>query len=110
MSARTLSASIPLQVSALITNSGTRAVQEVVQLYIRDRAASITRPVRQLKAFSRVLLNAGQSERINFMINRSDLAFIGLDNRPVIEPGEFDVWIAPSAQAEGVSGRFTLLI
>lgn len=97
-----------LIVSATVTNTGKVAVYEVVQLYVHDVAASITRPVRQLKSYRRVPLAPGKSEKVSFTLRRSDLTFIGEDMKPGVEPGDFLVWIAPSAEAEGVSGRFTL--
>jgi beta-glucosidase len=98
-----------LELSATISNSGNRTAEEVVQLYIHDRAASVTRPVRQLVAFRKLELKPGQSETVRFTIDRSMLEFYGIDNRLTVEPGLFDVWIAPSAQAEGVQGTFTLV-
>jgi beta-glucosidase len=98
-----------LEVRATITNSGTRAAEEVVQLYIHDVAASITRPVRELKAFRRVRLAAGARQEVVFTLKRSDLQFVGLDLRPTVEPGQFRLWVAPSAQAEGVSATFELV-
>jgi beta-glucosidase len=98
-----------IQVSATVANRGRRAAEEVVQLYIHDRVASITRPVRELKAFRKIALAPGQSEVVTFTLNAGDLAFYGLQDKPVVEPGTFDVWIAPSAQAEGVQGSFELL-
>jgi beta-glucosidase len=97
-----------LTVSATVTNTGKAAAEEVVQLYVHDVAASITRPVRQLKAYRRVSLAPGKSEKVSFALRRSDLTFIGEDMKPTVEPGDFLVWIAPSAEGEGVSGRFTL--
>jgi beta-glucosidase len=97
-----------LTVSATVANTGKAAAEEVVQLYIHDVAASVTRPVRQLKAYRRVSLAPGRSEKVSFTLRSSDLAFIGTEMRPVTEPGDFLVWIAPSAEADGVSGRFTL--
>ena len=97
-----------IAVSARITNRGTRAAEEVVQLYIHDRVASITRPVRELKAFRKIKLAPGQSEVVRFTLRPANLQFIGVDNRPVVEPGTFDVWIAPSAEADGVHGTFEL--
>ena len=96
-------------VSARITNRGKRAAEEVVQLYIHDQAASITRPVRELKAFRKVALAPGQSETVSFRLRRSDLTFIGQNLRPTVEPGMFDVWIAPSAEGTGSAGKFELL-
>ena len=98
-----------IQVSATITNRGRRAAEEVVQLYVHDRVASITQPVRELKAFRKIALAPGQSEVVRFTVTPADLAFYGLQDRPVVEPGTFDVWIAPSAEAEGVHGSFDLL-
>ncbi len=98
-----------LTVRATIANSGTRAAEEVVQLYIRDLAASVTRPVRELKAFRRVALKPGERQVVSFTLRRDDLLFIGQDLVPTVEPGRFCLWIAPSAQAEGVSGEFQLV-
>ena len=97
-----------LTVRATVTNRGRAAAVEVVQLYVRDVAASITRPVRQLKAFKRVALAPGESEQVTFVLRRADLLFIGQDLKPTVEPGRFDLWIAPSAEAAGVRGAFTL--
>ena len=97
-----------LTVSATVSNTGKVTADEVVQLYVHDIAASITRPVRQLKGYRRVSLEPGRSEKISFTLRRSDLTFIGMDMKPTVEPGAFRVWIAPSAEADGVSGRFTL--
>jgi beta-glucosidase len=97
-----------ISVSARITNRGRRAADEVVQLYVHDRVASITRPVRELKAYRKIALAPGQSQVVRFRLRTSDLGFIGTSNRPVIEPGKFDVWIAPSAEAPGVHGTFEL--
>ncbi|UZK67870.1 glycoside hydrolase family 3 N-terminal domain-containing protein [Sphingomonas sp. M1-B02] len=97
-----------LKVRAVVRNSGSRAAEEVVQLYIRDRTASITRPVRELKGFRKIALKPGESQQVEFTLRRSDLMFVGTDNRWTVEPGLFDLWIAPSAEAPGLSGRFEL--
>ena len=93
---------------ATLTNSGRRSADEVAQLYVRDLAASVTQPTRLLKAFRRVALASGGSQQVSFTLRRTDLQFLGVDLRPTVEPGDFRVWIAPSAEAEGVSGVFTL--
>jgi len=95
-------------VSATVTNSGSHAIEEVAQFYIHDRVASVTRPVRQLVAFDKVALAPDQTKTVSFRLDRSMLEFYGLDEKPVVEPGEFDLWIAPSAQAEGASGKIRL--
>ncbi|WP_446740859.1 glycoside hydrolase family 3 N-terminal domain-containing protein [Sphingomonas sp. CFBP 13706] len=109
LGAAQLSTDGALTVRATIGNSGTRAAEEVVQLYIRDLAASVTRPVRELKAFRRVALKPGERQVVSFTLRRDDLLFIGRDLVPTVEPGRFHLWIAPSAQAEGVSGEFQLV-
>ena len=105
LGAPTLPMSGEITVSAAITNRGRRAAEEVVQLYIHDRTASITRPVRELKAFRKLKLAPGQSETVAFKLRAADLQFIGRDNRPTVEPGTFDVWIAPSAESRRRSRR-----
>lgn len=88
-----------VEVAAVISNRGRRAATEVVQLYVRPRSATITQPVRRLVAFQRLDVPAGGTANAVFVLRRQDLAFIGIDNRPVTEPGAYDVWIAPSAEA-----------
>lgn len=104
-----LKADGPLEIAARIHNRGTRDAEEVVQLYVRDRAASVTRPVRQLKDFRKVAVAAGASAEVRFTLRREDLLFIGRDLKPTVEPGLFDLWIAPSAEADGLTGSFELV-
>lgn len=95
-------------IRATLTNQGHRAAEEVAQLYVRDRVASVTRPVRELKAFAKVSLAPGERREVAFTLRRADLEFFDLANRRTVEPGRFEVWVAPSAQAEGVQGSFEL--
>lgn len=97
-----------IEVAAMLTNTGSVAVDEVAQLYIRDQAASMTRPVRLLKGFAKVRLTPGESKRVTFPLRFADLLFSGENGKPTVEPGGFTVWVAPSAQADGVKGEFTL--
>jgi beta-glucosidase len=97
-----------IEFTATITNRGSRAAEEVVQFYVHDQVASVTQPVRLLKAFRKVALAPGQSQVVRFTLRSSDLAFLGKEDRPTIEPGTFDVWIAPSAESDGVHGTFEL--
>ncbi|MGC5797784.1 beta-glucosidase BglX [Sphingomonas sp. NFX23] len=85
-----------LTVTATVTNTGARAGDEVVQLYIHDRVASRTRPVRELKGFARVSLAPGESKLVTLTLKREDLRFWG-DGGWVIEPGLFDLWVATSS-------------
>jgi beta-glucosidase len=97
-----------IEISAKVTNSGSRAAEEVVQLYIHDRTASITQPVRKLKDFRKIALAPGQSRIVRFTLRPADLSFYGPQDRPIVETGIFDVWIAPSAESDGVRGSFEL--
>ena len=97
-----------LAIRATVTNRGRRAADEVVQLYVRDRVASITRPVRELKAFCKVHMSPGESVEVNFALTRSDLEFIGVEIKPTVEPGDFELWVAPSADAQQLHGSFVL--
>ncbi|SEW25149.1 glycoside hydrolase family 3 N-terminal domain-containing protein [Luteibacter sp. 329MFSha] len=97
-----------IAVSTTVTNTGKVAGEEVVQLYIHDRVASRVRPVRELKAFRKIMLAPGESEDVSFELTRRDLAFTHRDGTTFdAEPGEFDVWIAGSSAA-GESARFVL--
>lgn len=96
-----------LQVSADVTNTGSRAASEVVQLYIRDLIGSLTRPVRELKGIQRIALQPGATRRVTFTLNESDLAFTRADGVFGVEPGRFHVWIAPDS-ASGLQGEFKL--
>jgi beta-glucosidase len=109
LSAPTLPMNGTIEVAATITNRGSRAAEEVAQLYIHDRVASITQPVRELKAFRKIALAPGQSQVVRFSLRPNDLAFIGPNGRWITEPGTFDVWIAPSAESDGVHGSFDLV-
>ncbi len=93
--------------SAEVTNTGARAGTEIVQLYVRDLVGQVTRPVKELKGFQRVDLQAGETRRVQFNLCAEDLAFAGLQDIPVIEPGRYHFWIGPSS-AEGLQGTFEL--
>ncbi|MEG3125454.1 beta-glucosidase BglX [Sphingomonas sp. GB1N7] len=98
-----------LTIRATIANTGTKDAEEVVQLYIQDVAASITRPVRELKAFRKIGLAAGTKQELVFTLRREDLLFVGINLARTVEPGRFRLWVAPSAQDEGVSTTFNLM-
>ncbi len=96
-----------ITVRARLANTGTREAEEVVQLYVAKRAASVTRPVRELKAFRKVRIAAGATAEVDFRLAADELRFLGRDMKPTAEPGEFDLWVAPSA-ASGIRKRFVL--
>jgi len=76
-----------------ITNTGHRAGDEVIQLYIRDRISSVTRPVKELKGFRRVHLGAGESARVALIITPNHLSFWDIDMNYRIEKGEFRIMV-----------------
>ncbi|MBX7483741.1 beta-glucosidase BglX [Qipengyuania qiaonensis] len=86
--------------SATITNTGERAGEEVVQLYVRDLVGSVTRPVQELKGFEKIMLQPGESRTVTFTLRPEDLAFTRADMSHGWEPGEFQLWIAPSSGAK----------
>jgi beta-glucosidase len=96
-----------IQVSARVTNTGTRAAHEVVQLYVHERVATITQPVRQLRGIHHLDLAPGQSETVTFRVTPQDLAYVHADLKWASDAGVFDVWIAPSS-VDGTPASFTL--
>ena len=81
---------------------------ETVQLYIRDRVASLTQPGRRLRDFRKVTVAAGKTLTVTFTLGRERLQFAGPDGTPTVEPGEFHVWLTGSAQS-GTPATLTLL-
>lgn len=96
-----------LSISATVTNRGRRAAHEVAQLYIHDRVAAITQPVRALKGIRHLDLAPGQSATVTFELGEDDLGYVHEDLKRYADPGAFDVWIAPSS-AGGIPASFTL--
>lgn len=95
-------------VTAVLTNSGSRTGDEIVQLYVRDLVAEVTRPVRELKGFQRVTLAPGERMSVQFVVPVTQLGFHGLDLQYKVEPGRFQVWIGPNA-AVGLVGEFEVV-
>jgi beta-glucosidase len=81
-----------------VTNTGTVAGDEVVQMYIRDKVSSVTRPVKELKGFRRITLAPGQCETVTLSIASDHLAFYNIDMKYDVEPGEFEIMIGNSSQ------------
>jgi len=98
LSARLMPVSGQLTVSVDVENTGRRTGDEVVQLYIRDLVASMTRPVKELKGFRRVTLQPGEKRRVDFTLTRDQLAFWNRAMRFVVEPGEFRVMVGSNSQ------------
>ena len=99
---KTITKQDDIAVSVTVTNSGSRAGKEVVQLYLTDLVASLTPAGKRLKRFAKIQLEPGQSRTLTFRLRQEDLAFIDTNNKSVVEPGEFEISIG------GLKERFTL--
>ncbi len=94
-------------VSAVVRNTGKRAGDEVVQLYVHDPVASVVQPVRRLRGFQRVTLEAGQSRRIRFTLTPEDVGFYDNDAKFRVERGEIEVYVGSSSEAP-LAGRLVV--
>jgi len=108
LNTNTLSKDQKLQAKITVTNTGKYAGEEVVQLYMQDVVASIVRPVRELKAFEKVLLKPGEFREITFTLDARDLSFYNDNLELVAEPGTFHLYIGGNSQATQ-KASFTLL-
>jgi len=90
--------SIALVVNAMVQNTGTRAGDEVVQLYLRDVLASVARPMMELAGFTRITLAPGASQRVTFRVTREQLTMLDADMRRVVEPGVWRIMVGASAK------------
>jgi len=95
-------------VTVRVRNTGTRGGDEVVQLYLKDLIAQVTRPVKQLTGFARVALSAGEAKDVTFTVHADRTAFTGRDLSRVVEPGELDVLVGTSASDLPCVGRVRL--
>jgi len=84
-------------ISVEVNNVGSRAGDEVVQLYIRDQVSSVTRPVKELKDFARINLKPGETRAVRFTLTPEKLSFLNEEMRRVVEPGKFDIMVGPSS-------------
>ena len=87
-------------VSVNVTNAGKVAGDEIVQLYIRDKVSSVTRPVKELKGFQRISLNPGESKTVKLEITPENLSFHNIDLKFVVEPGDFEIMVGSSSRDE----------
>jgi len=99
---KTITKQDEVAVSVTVTNTGSRAGKEVVQLYLTDLVASLTPAGKRLKRFAKIQLEPNQSRTVTFRLRQDDLAFIGTNNKPTVEAGDFEVMIG------GLKERFTL--
>jgi beta-glucosidase len=105
LSAQSIRPDGSLRVSAQVENTGSRAGDEVVQLYVRDLVGSVTRPVKELKGFERVTLKPGEKRRVEFTLTPDLLGFHNREMRWVVEPGKFTVTVGNSSVG-GLEGAF----
>nr|MCU0383276.1 glycoside hydrolase family 3 C-terminal domain-containing protein [Cyclobacteriaceae bacterium] len=101
------SATDSIQVSCTITNTGTRQGEEIVQLYIRDLVGSVTRPIKELKGFTKLNLKPGESRVATFYLKANDLRFYRKDMKFDYEPGDFEVYIGTDSNTQN-KVKFTL--
>lgn len=99
---KTIAANGDVSIKVTVTNTGKRAGKETVLLYLRDVVASLTPAGKRVKRFAKVSLEPGQSRTLAFKLNRDDFSFIGADNKPTVEPGDFMVMVG------GLTDKFTL--
>ncbi len=104
----TMGASDSATVRCAVRNSGTRAGDEVVQLYVRDELASVAQPVEALKAFKRVHLDPGARTTVEFTLGPKDLRLLNRDMQWVVEPGAFRVLVGSSSKDIRLRGELTV--
>ncbi len=107
LSSNSMTAEGSIRASVTVTNTGNCDADEVVQLYIRDMVGSVSRPVQELKDFSRISLKKGESKTVSFTINAEKLKFYNNELQYVCEPGEFQVMVGPNSRDVQVQS-FTL--
>lgn len=98
LSSTNLKANDVLTVTFELENTGKYEGTEVAQLYVQDKVASVTRPVKELKRFTRVTLKPGEKKNVSFELPISELAFWNLDMVKTVEPGDFGLWVGPDSQ------------
>jgi len=94
-----------IKVSAMVRNAGKVGGEEVTQLYIHDKFASVVRPIKELKGFEKFYLAAGESKKVSFTLTDELLGFFNNNGKFTVEPGEFEVMIGTSSN-EGLRGSF----
>jgi len=93
LSSSTMAADGSVEASIMVSNTGQRDGDEVVQLYIHQQVSTIARPVKELRGFQRIHLKAGEQRRVTFCIDREQLQYLNAQGEPVLESGTFDIMI-----------------
>lgn len=108
LSSKTMNMNGSIKVSVDVANTGNYDAAEVVQLYIQDKVGSVTRPVKELKGFEKVMLKKGEKKTIEFTITPEDLKFYNIDMQFTAEPGDFEVTVGGNS-ASGLQDKFVLV-
>ncbi len=109
MSPETASSEDSIEVTVDVTNEGARAAEETVFLFVRDVVASVARPTLELKGVTKIVLRPGETGTARLQLPATELRFLGLDLRPVFEPGEIEILVGPHAdRAQLMSSRVML--
>lgn len=98
LSAKEIARDAQVTVSIQVSNTGEVKAKEVVQLYVRDHVSSVTRPIKELKAFQKIELEPGQSKTVSFELNQDAFAFWGIDKTYQTEPGDFTIMVGSSSR------------
>jgi beta-glucosidase len=107
LSKKEIGKSETLTVSVTIKNTGKRKGVETAQLYVRQLVGTFTRPVRELKGFQKVELDAGEAKTITFKIGKEELATLDRNFKPIVEAGEFEVYVGSDSEAR-LKAAFTV--
>ncbi|MEJ1960919.1 MAG: glycoside hydrolase family 3 N-terminal domain-containing protein [Gammaproteobacteria bacterium] len=99
-----------IEVTVDVTNEGSRAAEETVFLFTRDKVASVARPVLELKGVEKISLQPGETGTVQLRLPAAALAFPGIDLKPVFEPGEVEIFVGPSADVTLLVGASVQLI
>jgi len=109
VSPATASSEDSIEVTVDVTNEGARAAEETVFLFVRDVVASVARPELELKGVTKIVLRPGETGTARLHLPATELRFLGLDLRPVFEPGEIEILVGPHAdRAQLMSSRVVL--
>lgn len=98
----------PIRLSVVVKNTGDTKGKEVVQLYLNDRVSSVTTPVKMLKGFQKIELEAGESRKVEFIVDYEELSLWNRDMVKVVEPGAFEVQVGSSSEDIRLRGEFNI--
>lgn len=108
LSSNTMGMNGTINVSVDVTNTGSYDGEEVVQLYVQDKVGSVTRPVKELKGFKKIMIKKGEKKTVTFTVTPKDLSFYNIDMEFTSEPGDFEVTVGGNS-ASGLTDKFVLV-